>query len=191
MIKKLPETFKLDRYGLQTRFVEETDAEFILTLRSDKELNRHISSTPVDLEAQRKWIQNYKEREKNGLEYYFIFSVNNIPQGVARIYNIDNESFTQGSWIFSPDSVPGASILGNIISSEIGFEFLEKSIEYSDARRSNNTHRFVKTFDPEIIQSDEQDIYYKIYPDRFERAKHKHIELASKVLQTTIQNKNK
>jgi hypothetical protein len=181
-MKKLPENFSLERYGLQVRLVNEGDAEFIVALRTDPRLSRFIHETSADIEDQRQWIRNYKLREAQGLDYYFMFSVNDVRQGVARIYDITEDSFTQGSWVFSPDAVLGASVLGNIISSEVGFEFLDKKILYSDARRDNNTHRFVQSFRPEIIKTDELNIYYKILPEGFNQGKQKYIERAMKVM---------
>ena len=181
-MEKLPENFTLERYGLQVRFVNEEDAEFIVSLRTDPRLSRYIHETSSDIEQQKQWIRNYKLREAKGLDYYFLFSIGN-PQGLARIYNITEDTFTQGSWIFSPEAVLGASVLGNIISSEIGFEFLGKKIEYTDARRDNNTHRYVKSFSPEVINTDEENIYYKILPENFNQGKQKHIERAMKAMQ--------
>ena len=184
-MKKLPNDFTLERYGLQVRFVEEKDAEFIVTLRTAPRLSKHIHVTSPDVEQQKQWIRNYKLREAQGLDYYFIFSINDKPQGLARIYDITEDTFTQGSWVFSPNAVLGASVLGNIISSEIGFEFLEKKIEYSDARKDNNTHRYVKSFHPEILKTDELSIYYKILPDGFNQGKKKHIELCMKLINSS------
>jgi len=185
-MKKLPADFALERYGLQVRLVEESDAEFIVSLRTDPRLSKHIHTTSTDIEQQKLWIRNYKLREAQGSDYYFLFSIDGKPQGLARIYDITEDTFTQGSWIFSPEAVLGASVLGNIISSEIGFEFLEKKIEYSDARRDNNTHRYVKSFHPEIIKTDEMNIYYKIHPEDFNQGKKKHIDLCMKTMRNYV-----
>ncbi|GHT53294.1 hypothetical protein FACS189446_0310 [Bacteroidia bacterium] len=182
-MKKLPENFTLERYGLQVRLVNEDDAEFIVALRTDPRLSRYIHGTSPSVEDQKQWIRNYKKREAQGLDYYFMFLVNDVRQGVARIYDITEDSFTQGSWVFSPDAVLGASVLGNIISSEVGFEFLDKKVAYSDARKDNNTHRYVQSFSPEIIKTDEDNIYYQISPEGFNQGKRKLIERAVKVMQ--------
>ena len=182
-MEKLPENFTLERYGLQVRLVNEDDAEFIVALRTDPRLSRYIHETSSNVEGQKQWIRNYKKREAEGLDYYFMFLINGVRQGVARIYDITEDSFTQGSWVFSPDAVLGASVLGNIISSEVGFEFLDKKIAYSDTRHDNHTHRYVQSFNPEIINTDEENVYFKILPDGFNQGKQKHIERAVKVVQ--------
>jgi hypothetical protein len=190
-MQQLPENFTLERYGLQVRLVTEEDAEFIVSLRTDSRLSRHIHYTSPNLSQQKQWIRDYKLREAAGLDYYFLFSINNQALGLARIYDITEDTFTQGSWVFSPDAVLGASVLGNIISSEIGFEFLDKKIEFSDARRDNTTHRYVKSFHPEVIKTDEQNIYYKINPDDFNRGKQRHISQCVKVMQAELTEINK
>jgi hypothetical protein len=90
-MKKLPENFTLERYGLQVRLVNEGDAEFIVALRTDPRLSRYIHETSPSIEAQKEWIGNYKKREAQGLDYYFMFSVNGLRQGVARIYDITED----------------------------------------------------------------------------------------------------
>jgi hypothetical protein len=79
--------------------------------------------------------------------------------------------------------------LGNIISTEIGFEFLEKKIAYSDARKDNNTHRYVRSFNPEIIGVDELNIYYKILPENFNKGKMRQITQCTKILQNHLKIK--
>jgi hypothetical protein len=43
-MKKLPNNFTLDRYGLHTLLVNEDDAEFIVNLRTDPRLSKAYSS---------------------------------------------------------------------------------------------------------------------------------------------------
>jgi len=188
-MKKLPCDFTLERYGLQVRLVEEKDAEFIVSLRTNARLSRHIHATSTDIEQQKQWIRDYKLREEQGLDYYFLFSIEDQPQGLARIYNITEDSFTQGSWVFPPEAVLGASILGNVISTEIGFDFLEKRVEYTDTRWDNNTHRYLRAYQPEIIKTDELDVYYKILPAGFRQGKKKYIDLCEKIMKDASINK--
>ncbi len=66
MVNKLPLGFKMNKYGIDVRFVEESDAEFILSLRTDPKLSRYLHATDNDVEKQRQWIRKYKEREAHG-----------------------------------------------------------------------------------------------------------------------------
>ena len=98
----LSDDFQLKKYGIEVRLVNEDDTQFILSLRADKWLTRFIHQTDDDEQKQREWIRKYKEREKAGKEYYFIYSKDGVPFGLNRIYSIHNGSFTSGSWLCVP-----------------------------------------------------------------------------------------
>ncbi|MCJ2367251.1 GNAT family N-acetyltransferase, partial [Aeromonas dhakensis] len=68
---------------ISVRLIDVGDAEFILSLRTDGRLNRHLSQTSSSLEQQRDWIKNYKERESQGDEYYFIIYRNDNNEAVG------------------------------------------------------------------------------------------------------------
>lgn len=55
------------------RLVEESNAHFICELRSDPNLNKHISQTSTLVEEQKKWIRNYKDREKKVRSIILLF----------------------------------------------------------------------------------------------------------------------
>ena len=46
---KLSSDFNLDKYGLHVRLVNEDDAEFIVSLRTDPKLSRFIHDTGNDV----------------------------------------------------------------------------------------------------------------------------------------------
>lgn len=132
-MKKLNSNFSLERYGLQVRLVSESDATFINDLRQDLRLSRYISPTDNDVDKQKKWIRDYKQRESEGKDYYFIYFHNGNPVGVNRIYDIKEESFIHGSWIFLPETLPYCSLAAAIIAREIAFYDLELNIEIDTA----------------------------------------------------------
>jgi len=126
---KLNSNFTFEKYGLQLRFVNEDDAEFILKLRTDLKLSKFIHKTSSDIEKQKEWIRNYKKREANGEDYYFIFHKNGVPVGLNRIYWIKEDSFTTGSWVFDPHAPFECAIQSALIVRIIGFDILGKKIE--------------------------------------------------------------
>lgn len=117
------------KYGLYARLVREEDAEFILSLRTDPKLSRFLHYTEKDEEKQRAYIRGYKEREIQGVDYYFIFFWQDNPVGLARIYNIQEETFTFGSWLFKDGLPYWVPIAGAIITREFAFEELGKGKE--------------------------------------------------------------
>ena len=174
------------KYGIQYRFVIEEDAEFIIKLRTNSKLSRYISKTDVNIQRQMEWIRLYTEREKRGLEFYFIFLFHDKPIGLSRIYNIVGNHFTQGSWVFSLDAPVGSAVLGNIISCEFAFDLPGMEYLLSDARKQNHTHRYVKSFHPEIIGETDLDVFYKISKENYQKYKLPHIKLCQSVMQQEL-----
>lgn len=129
MKKLLPPEFNGEKYGVKFRFVQETDAEFIYKLRSDKTLSKYIHDIDGDVEKQREWIRSYKKRERNGEEYYFIFYQHDMPIGVIRLYSFHDTTFTSGSWVMVPGTSSEAVLAVPIIVREIAFEELGMEIE--------------------------------------------------------------
>ena len=138
-MNKLPANFELGRYGLHVRLVCEEDAEFIVTIRTNAHNAKYIHDTDVSVEAQRDWIRNYKIREVAGEEYYLLFELNGVPQGVYRIYNRHENWCVTGSWVFSPKADRFSAIKGFVITHEVVFDVLE--------------HRFVHDIDGVNLQN--------------------------------------
>lgn len=168
----LPSDYTIEKYGIKCRFVEENDAEFIVKLRTDKSLSKYIHSTDSSVENQKEWIREYKDREAQGLEYYFIFYYNEIPIGLERIYNITSETFNHGSFVFSHESPIGFSVKADIITREFGFSTLNKNLNLFDVSKGNNgVIAYHKRFKPVVILEDEEGFHYSLTKENFERYK--------------------
>jgi hypothetical protein len=158
----LPGNFTLDKYGISVRLVEEKDAEFILNLRVDPELDTYMHKVPSDINKQIEWIRKYKERELDGSEYYFIYYVNNMPIGVNRMINIREDSWMGASLIFKKDCPPGTPILATLIQYYIGFEVLDKSVHFGDQLKDNiKARRFNEFLGSDFIYAD-GNVFYTI-----------------------------
>ncbi len=123
--KTLPPDFHGEKYGLTYRFVNENDASFIVELRTDPIKSRYIGSTDGSVDKQKEWIRQYKEREHEGVDYYFIFFWGTIPAGVTRIYNIEDNHYIHGSWVFANNVPPFCSLAAAVIAREIAYDTLE------------------------------------------------------------------
>lgn len=157
---KLTKNFCLEKYGLRVRLVDSTDAEFILSLRTNPKLSRYIHNTKDDLERQIKWISDYKDREAAGQEYYFIYYCEGNPIGVNRIYDIHETWATGGSWICAIGCSPQQSVGTSLICRDIMFDYLGLSEDRFDVRKENKlVVRMHKMFGAIIIE--ESDIDYK------------------------------
>lgn len=161
-MNKLPENFELERYGLQVRLVQEKDAEFIVKLRTDESLGQYIHATSTDVNKQIEWIKEYKTREQNGADYYFIYSMDGKPIGVNRIYNIKDDSATTGSWVCVKDINPAYSIITMLIVREILFEMLNISVNIFEVNKQNTrVLKIHQMMGAEMIHEDDINFYFK------------------------------
>jgi hypothetical protein len=138
MNRILPKDFELVKYGLTVRLVEESDAEFIFNLRSDPELSAYLQKIPSELGLQVDWLREYKKRERQGKEYYFIYFAKSRPIGLYRMANVQEDSFMGASLVFKKDSPAGAPLLASLILFFIGFEILDKSVHFGDGLKENS-----------------------------------------------------
>lgn len=113
---------------LVLRSVEETDAAFILSLRLDERYSQWLSPVENDLMKQKQWIRKYKERERQGCEYYFIIECRDIACGTVRVYALESDSFCWGSWILNQDKAFGASLESFFMILFFGFNNLSREV---------------------------------------------------------------
>jgi len=137
MLKPLPEDFTLERYGLTVRFATEGDTDFIMSLRTDKELTKHIHQTDNDINKHLEWFRKYKIRESEARDYYFIYLKDGKPVGLNRIYNVFEYYGTIGSWICSPDNEIEVSMATNFLLMDIIFEYMNLDFTVFDVRKVN------------------------------------------------------
>lgn len=136
---KLPSNFELDRYGIHCRLVNEDDAEFIVKLRSNPKLGNFIHRSNGDIEAQKAWTREYKKREAEGVDYYFVFSKDGEDFGLCRIYHIDWEqlTYTSGSWVMRPGLEADVAMIPSVIMGEIANKILGLLIEVYKVDKEN------------------------------------------------------
>lgn len=163
-------TLPIKKYGLTFRMVEVSDAAFILGLRTDPKLSRHLSPTDDDLAKQQAWICAYKERETQGLEYYFLFeNEDHEPQGVVRLYNFINKTYNSGSWLVKPGSDDFTAIKSDLFISSFAINELGFEQCLFEVRKANKkVVRFHKMF-ATLISEDENNLYLIMDKKAYER----------------------
>ena len=167
----ISEDFSLSRYGIDSRLVVESDAEFILSLRTDAYHTRFIHSTDNNLEKQIEWIKKYKEREKEGKEYYFIYSKDGEPMGLSRAYNIFEYYCSSGSWLCKPNNDPKDSLATYLMMHDVVFQNLGLDLTIFDGRKNNKkVWRLHESFGAKRIGESEIDFYFTLFKnDYFEK----------------------
>lgn len=169
------------KYGLQVRLVSIEDAAFICRLRNNSTLNKHLNQTSDSILDQIKWIEDYKIREKENKEFYFIFSINEEPLGVERIYNLSEVNFTFGSLIFDIIAPASAAIMADIITKEFGYEQLGYNIALFDVRKNNKSVlKYHQGYSPELINEDESNFYFSLEKIKFENRKNELLKIFKK-----------
>lgn len=167
-MNKLPSDFRFSRYGLDVRLVDEKDAEFILKLRTNEKLSRHIHSTDDDLIKQVNWIRDYKKREEEGKEYYFIYLKDDKPIGVTRISNIYEYFGLGGSWLCSPDNDPIDSVKTLFVGNDIVFDLIGLDYTVIDVRKANvQVWKFHLKTGAVILGESEIDYYLYLYKKNY------------------------
>jgi len=167
-MKTLQDNFCLLRFGIITRLVQVSDAEFIYRLRSDKYLTRHIHPFDGTLEDQIQWINGYKEREQQGKEFYFIYEKKGKPFGVNRIYSIEDNHGTTGSWICIPGSSPIDVLATSIILYDLCFDELQFEKVFYDTRKDNTSALKVnRALGGVYLYEKNEDLYFELLPENY------------------------
>ena len=162
-MKQLDPNFAINRYGVHGRLVTEDDVDFILSLRTNKELTKYIHPTDESRENQLQWIMDYKKREKEGRDYYFIFFYEGQPVGLNRVYNRSELYATSGSWLCKPGIDSWIPIAINFTLNDIIFEILKVQLVICDVRMENKkvNKYHILIGDKKIHQSDIDNFYYR------------------------------
>ena len=177
-MNRLNKDFTFKRYGIETRLVNEADAAFIVKLRTDPSLAKFLHATDNDVEKQKEWIRNYKKREKNGLDYYFIHSFNGEDFSVNRIYDITEVQGTSGSWICKPGTEADKMVASMLIERDILFELLDMSLDHFDVRRGNKkVWKFHQQMGASIVGEDELNFYLDLQREVYFEKRKKFIKL--------------
>lgn len=167
-MKKLPENFNLNSLGLSVRLVNENDVDYILSLRTNKQLTRFIHQTDDDRDKQIEWIRSYKKREEEGREYYFIYFLDGKPVGLNRIYNIFEYYGTIGSWICNPDNETEVSMATYILMFDLMFDHIKLDITIFDVRKVNkHVWKLHKMLGAQSVGESDIDYYFVLNKETY------------------------
>ena len=166
------------KYGIQVRLVTEEDAEFIVKLRTDPQLNKFLNATDGSIEKQKNWIREYKKREAKAEDFYLLYAKDGEVFGVNRIYDIQTDRATGGSWICKRGLSVDLPVISLVIMREIMFEQLQLNFDYFDVRKQNK--KVVKVhlmFGAQKIDETDLDYYYVLSKEEFYKNKDYILEL--------------
>lgn len=162
-MRQLSSNFSYNKYGYSVRLVNESDADFVVRLRTRPEANGFLHSTSNRVEDQKLWIEEYKRRESEGLEYYFVYEKNNEPFGINRIYDIRNGEGTTGSWICSPNTNPIDTLATAVLLYDIAFDEIGLSIAHFNTNKDNTSALKVnRAIGGKLVSANDTDYFFDL-----------------------------
>lgn len=152
------------------RLVLPQDADFIYSLRTNLNYNSYLSEVTGGVASQREWIKSYKQKEAALEELYFVITdKNNNPCGVVRIYEIETNTFTWGSWILTSDKPAKAALESAVIIYDVGFiELNLNEAHFEVDKRNVRTLEFHRRFGANEVGDDETNYYFRYSKDDFQ-----------------------
>ncbi len=162
--------------NINLRTVELNDASFIYEMRQNESKTKYLSSVSGTVEDQKEWINNYKYREKNKKEFYFILeSKEGEKLGLVRMYDFQHNSFCWGSWLIKENAPKSTAIESALQIYEFGFYALGFEQSHFDVRKENSkVIAFHKRFGANIVREDELDYFFVYFDKAYEKIKLKY-----------------
>ena len=165
-------------YGknINMRTVTTEDAEFIYNMRQNQNKTKYLSKVTGTVESQKEWIKNYKQREGEQKEFYFLIeSKNSEKLGLVRMYDFKDESFCWGSWLIKEDAPKTTAIESALQIYEFGFYSLGFEKSHFDVRKGNDkVISFHQRFGAKIVDEDELDYFFNFEKSDYEIIKEKY-----------------
>ncbi len=165
-------------YGknINMRTVTTEDAEFIYNMRQNQHKTKFLSKVTGTVESQKEWIKNYKQREEDKKEFYFIIeSKDEEKLGLVRMYDFKEDSFCWGSWLIKEDAPKTTAIESALQIYEFAFYTLNFSKSHFDVRKGNDkVIAFHKRFGAKIVDEDELNYFFNFEKSDYEITKEKY-----------------
>jgi len=151
---------------IQLRTAKSSDAEFILSLRLDKQLSKFLKPTDPSVEKQRQWIER-KQWKKN--DYHMIIvNKKGLKLGVIAIYDIRNDIFNGGRWILSRNCPLYVAIGSCYLLYDFAFNTLNLKEGRFEIRKGNKkVLSFHKTIGAVITSEDDTFVYISYLKEEF------------------------
>ncbi|MCL2523740.1 MAG: GNAT family N-acetyltransferase [Betaproteobacteria bacterium] len=139
------------------------DAEFILSLRTDREKSRYLSFVSGKLADQQAWMECYAKAEDQA---YFIIMNQDDPIGTIRLYDPQGDSFCWGSWILKNGRPSHAAMESVLMLYAYATDHLGFTAAHFDVRKGNErVWQFHERFGAKRVSETEIDYFYELDND--------------------------
>jgi len=163
------------------RNAEVTDADFILSLRSDSNKSRYLSQTSPEFSHQVAWLNDYAG--KTDQAYFIIETKESVPLGTVRLYDTQTNSFCWGSWILKDGAPQSAAIESALMVYSFAIDHLGFRAAHFDVRSGNeNVWRFHERFGAARVGETENDYLYQINIEKILAARLKYKKFLPKIV---------
>ena len=154
---------------LTFRDVNESDAEFILSLRTDEKKSRYLSAVTNDIDAQREWLKHYAAANDQA---YFIIEYQGESIGTVRLYDAKQDSFCWGSWILKETRPSHAAMESTLMVYAYAIDDLGFRASHFDVRKGNErVWQYHERFGARRVATTELDYLYTINLDAITAAR--------------------
>lgn len=162
--------------NLRLRLIELDDAAYVHKLRTNPLYNSHLSKVAGTVEDQRQWIEGYKAREAARQEFYYVIEREDGKRcGLVRLYDMEADSFTWGSWILDENKPRKAALESAVLVYQVGFAGLHRVRAIFEVLNENShTLAFHRRFGALEIDRDELNTYFEYTRAQFESDKTAH-----------------
>lgn len=143
------------------------DAEFILSLRTDAQKSRYLSSTPADVGRQVEWLERYA-RDPDQV-YFIIEDKAGERVGTVRLYDQQGDSFCWGSWIKKDGAPSGFGIESALIIYHYALHLGFNRAHFDVRRENTSVCQFHDRFGAKIVRQSELDYFYTIDREAIDR----------------------
>lgn len=162
--------------NINLRVVRIEDAKFICDLRQNQNKSKYLSTVTGGIKEQEQWLSEYKNREDNESEYYFIIESKDAKKlGLVRVYDFKKDSFCWGSWLICEDAPKSTAIESALQIYEFAFYQLGFNQSHFDVRKKNEkVVAFHKRFGAKIVDENSLDYFFIFLKDDYEKIKLKY-----------------
>ncbi|MEY3996194.1 MAG: hypothetical protein RL344_537 [Pseudomonadota bacterium] len=171
----IKKAIRLEGKNLVMRDATIEDATFILSLRTNEQKSKFLSTTDADIQKQKQWLQSYANQSNQA--YFIIESLTGEPLGTVRLYDPKGDSFCWGSWIVKDNAPSSTAIESALMVYTYAIDCLGFTKAHFDVRKQNESvWKFHERFGAIKISETEVDYIYTIDKESILNAKNKYIK---------------
>ncbi len=161
---------------INLRTAEVADASFIYNLRQNVNKTQYLSKINGTVENQREWLYQYKKRENENKEFYFIIeSKEGENLGLVRMYDFIDNSFCWGSWLIKEDAPKTTGIESALQIYEFAFYQRGFTQAHFEVQKDNNkVISFHKRFGAKVVNENKLEYFFTITKNDYETTKLKY-----------------